>query len=113
MGRKLAYTVHVNKTEPVDPDKPDGDRYLVGTEMFERGSELPAWAAKLVGDHVYEADDSEPEPVAPNGERDATIEPPAGNASLEAWQKFARSRGLTDADLEGKSRDDLRDQFTK
>lgn len=113
MGRKLAYTVHVNRTKPVDPDKPDGEQYLVGTEIFERGSELPKWAAKLVGDHVYEADDSTPEPVAPNGERDETVEIPAGNASLEAWQEYARSQGLSDADLEGKGRDDLRDQFTK
>lgn len=111
MGRKLAYTVHVTRKAPVDADKPDGEQYIVGTEIFERGSELPAWAAKLVGDHVYEADDSTPEPVAPNGERDETVEIPAGNASLEAWQEYARSQGLTDADLEGKSRDDLRAQF--
>lgn len=113
MGRKLAYTVHVPKTEPVDQSKPDGDRYVVSTEIFERGSELPKWAAKLVGDHVYEPDDSAQEEVAPNGERDATVEPPARNASLEAWQEYARTQGLTDADLEGKHRDDLRDQFTK
>ena len=113
MGRKLAYTVHVNKFEPVDPDKPDGEQYVASTEIFERGAELPKWAAKLVGDHVYEADESEPEPVAPNGERDDIVDPPAGNASLEAWQEYARSRGLSDADLVGKSRDDLRGQFAK
>jgi len=113
MGRKLAYTVFVNKMAPVDENKPDGEKYLVETVQFTRGESLPAWAAKCVGDHVYEQDDSEPEPVAPHGERDEEVEQPAGNASLEAWQEYARSQGLTDADLDGKGRDDLREQFTK
>lgn len=34
-------------------------------------------------------------------------EAPAKNGSLEAWQKFAASKGATEADLEGKGRDDL------
>jgi hypothetical protein len=34
-------------------------------------------------------------------------QPPAKNASLEKWQEFARSKGATDADLDGVSRDDL------
>lgn len=33
---------------------------------------------------------------------------PKGNASLEAWQNYARGKGFTDDDLEGRSRDDLR-----
>jgi hypothetical protein len=42
------------------------------------------------------------------GWRKATDGAPAGNASLEAWQDFAREKGFTDEELEGKSRDDLR-----
>lgn len=42
------------------------------------------------------------------GWRAATADAPAGNAALEAWQAFAREKGFTDADLDGKSRDDLR-----
>lgn len=36
---------------------------------------------------------------------------PAGNASLEKWQEYARSQGASDADLDGVSRDDLRDRY--
>lgn len=36
---------------------------------------------------------------------------PAGNASLEDWQEFARSQGATDDDLEGKTRNDLRAEY--
>lgn len=42
------------------------------------------------------------------GWRKATEDAPAGNASLEVWQEFARTKGFTDEELEGKSRDDLR-----
>lgn len=33
---------------------------------------------------------------------------PKGNASLAAWQDYARSKGYTDADLDGMTRADLR-----
>jgi hypothetical protein len=36
---------------------------------------------------------------------------PAGNASLADWQEYARTQGATDADLDGKSRNDLRDTY--
>lgn len=39
---------------------------------------------------------------------DATPDAPAGNASLATWQEFARTKGFTDEDIDGKSRDDLR-----
>lgn len=42
------------------------------------------------------------------GWRTATAGAPAGNASLETWQEFARTKGFTEEDLDGKSRDDLR-----
>jgi hypothetical protein len=42
------------------------------------------------------------------GWREATSDAPAGNASLEVWQEFARSKGFTDEDLQDKGRDDLR-----
>ena len=72
MGRKLAYTVHVRDV--------DGDE-LVQEETFPAGAELPAWAAKIVGDHVDGTDD-EPAPVAPNGAADHMLPPqePGGPA---------------------------------
>jgi hypothetical protein len=42
------------------------------------------------------------------GWREASDDAPKGNASLEEWQDYARSKGFSDAELEGKSRDDLR-----
>jgi hypothetical protein len=42
------------------------------------------------------------------GWRAATVDAPAGNASLVEWQEFARTKGFTDDDLDGKTRDDLR-----
>lgn len=44
-----------------------------------------------------------PEPVAAVA--------PAGNAGLEEWQEYARSRGASDADLDGKTRNELREQY--
>lgn len=38
-------------------------------------------------------------------------EPPAGNASEEDWREYRRSQGYSDAELEGKSRNELRDDF--
>lgn len=37
-----------------------------------------------------------------------TVEQPAGNGSLEDWAAFAQSKGATDEDLEGKSRNEIR-----
>jgi len=42
---------------------------------------------------------------------DTSEEKPSGNAKLETWQKYARTKGATEADLEGKSRDDLRKEY--
>jgi hypothetical protein len=39
------------------------------------------------------------------------VEEPAGNAGLDEWQAYAKSKGATDEDLEGKGRNDLRDQY--
>jgi hypothetical protein len=36
---------------------------------------------------------------------------PSGNASLEAWQEYARTQGADDEHLSGKTRNDLRDEF--
>lgn len=53
---------------------------------------------------------SEPVPL-PKAITQSDDEAPAGNASLEDWQEYARSQGASDDDLEGKSRNDLRDEF--
>lgn len=42
----------------------------------------------------------------------AQLDEPAGNAALDVWQAYARSKGATDAELDGKSRDDLRTAYS-
>ena len=40
-------------------------------------------------------------------------EPPAGNASLEAWQQYALDLGRTPDEIDGLSRNQLRDLFAE
>lgn len=54
---------------------------------------------------------SEPASTEPGAGEASAVEAPAGNASLEDWQEFARSKGASDEDLEGKTRNDLRDSY--
>lgn len=42
------------------------------------------------------------------GWREPANDAPKGNASLDEWQDYARSKGFSDTDLEGRTRDDLR-----
>lgn len=42
------------------------------------------------------------------GWRQPADDAPKGNASLEDWQEYAREKGLSETDIEGASRDDLR-----
>jgi len=43
-----------------------------------------------------------------NGWRQVEEDAPKGNASLPAWQDYARSKGFTDDDIAGKTRAELR-----
>jgi len=85
VARTVTATVHVHKYE---------NGSIVDTEIVPAGGVLPEWAE--VGDHLLDAD--------PVGK-------PAGNASQEAWQDYAASQGVADGDIEGLSRDELRDKF--
>lgn len=55
-----------------------------------------------LGDHLLAEDEA--------NEAD-TSEAPAGNASLEVWQEYAKSQGASDDDLDGMSRNELREQY--
>lgn len=46
------------------------------------------------------------------GWRPATPAAPKGNASLAEWQDFAREQGMADDDIEGLTRDDLREALS-
>lgn len=84
----------------------------VDNEWYGPDSNVPADVAAKIDNPKAWAEKPEPaEPISsPEPEAPA---PPAGNASLEDWQEYARSQGATEADLEDKKRDDLRDQYGK
>ena len=42
------------------------------------------------------------------GWREATVDAPKGNATLEEWQEFALAKGLSADDIQDKTRDELR-----
>ena len=67
-----------------------------------------------VSDEKAERLGSTLKPLLPEQETQSS-EPvqPAGNASLEDWQDYARSQGASDEDLDGVSRNDLRDAYGK
>ena len=69
--------------------------------VFGPPDTVPAWAEKAIANPKAWAE-------APEPEQDAA---PAGNASTEAWQAYATSKGATAKQIEGKSRDELRAQF--
>lgn len=47
------------------------------------------------------------------GQSITSAEQPAGNASTEAWREFALAQGVSVEELDGKSRDELREQYGK
>jgi len=48
---------------------------------------------------------------AGNGAPGGALEVPAGNASQVAWREFALASGASEADVEGLTRDELRERF--
>lgn len=89
---------------------------------FYEAAILPKGLNKADAERLLELgliEDSDEEPAkgadsrdADTGDSDPSIgDVPSGNASLVAWQEFARSKGASDEDLVGKTRDQLREQF--
>lgn len=96
MGRRVTSFVHVQ-------DVAGGRDGVFGPE-----DKVPAWAVALIdNESVWGDDDGESEPEQGDDGK------PAGNASTEAWQEYAKSQGATDEELDGKSRDELRDTYGK
>lgn len=79
---------------------------LVGATL-KAGDEVPAGIE--FGDHLF--DDCDPATGTTEDSSD-TVALPAGNASTEVWQAYARSKGAADEDLAGKTRDDLRAKYS-
>jgi hypothetical protein len=87
---------------------PDGrDAYLY------QGAPVPDWATKdqlknvegMVGKRVDLIAEAEAEAEAPA--YDPAAGAPAKSAKKGDWEAYARSKGAGDADLDGKSKDDL------
>lgn len=57
--------------------------------------------------------DDDGNPLGADGEpaTGEQVEQPGGNASKADWTEYAKSKGATDADLEGKTRDEIRDAY--
>jgi len=53
----------------------------------------------------------QPEGDAPQPVVGGDVPKPAGNAGLDEWTAYARSQGATDEDLDGLSRNDVRDLY--
>jgi hypothetical protein len=78
-------------------DKAEIER-LLELGLIEESDEAPAKGA-----------DSRDADAGANGPSSGEV--PSGNASLVVWQEFARSKGAADEDLDGKTRDQLREQY--
>lgn len=79
---------------------------LRGTEVDVHDDDLARLEATGAFDELSSPDEHESLEVPVMDDR------PSGNASLEAWQEYARTLGADDAYLDGKSRNDLRDEFS-
>lgn len=89
---------------------------LVDAGHAEAVDPLPEVEAKV----YLPATDTKPDPDLPNSPQpkevtaattdgDATPEAPAGNASAATWREYALSTGVTAEQIEGLSRDEIRD----
>lgn len=68
--------------------------------FLKAGDEVPEGVS--LGDHLFAESES-----------DADDGKPAGNASLDDWQEYAKSQGASDENIDGLSRNELREQFGK
>lgn len=75
--------------------------YIDG-QAYGPDDDVPADVAKRIDNPKAWAEQPTSEPAN---------EPPAGNASLEVWQEYARSKGATEDDLQDQGRDDLRKTY--
>lgn len=73
-------------------------------------AQTAAAAAASTGAGVTEVPNDVVEAAAENA-GEPPLAMPSGNASRGEWADYARSRGATEEELEGQSRNDLRDRY--
>ena len=83
----------------------DGEVLVEGSDTGPLGLSDPG--SVVAGDTGNSADTEAA--TLPDG---TSTEPPAASASKGAWTAYARAQGATDADLDGKTRDQLRDAYS-
>ena len=91
--------VHEDDLDRFDRFNGDPDPEPQGDESGQPESPITA------PDETQSEGDPDPEPQGDESGQ------PAGNASLQTWRDWAQSKGATDADLEGLSRNEIRDQY--
>lgn len=63
-------------------------------------------------DQTIDVDERAVDAHRSQGWRPATLDAPKGNARLSEWQEFAREQGMTDRDIEGLTRGELREALS-
>lgn len=91
--------------ERVDVHGDDVERF---DSLNGEPAESPLAAAPVVEDGQP---DGQPDADALDAPAVDSTVAPKGGASLAAWRDYAATLGATDADLDGKTRDQLREQF--
>lgn len=86
----------MSDTTPAETAAPDTTGEAAPTRLTHPGS---AQTIEVAGDITN---------YLANGWRVATPKAPKGNASLGAWQAFARSQGFTEDEIAGKTKAELR-----
>lgn len=109
------------KAEKARVSNPTDQAALLGTpgptkdEMKAAKKEQKAADASseppVVVDAAAETPVEEPIELASEVAGDPPIEAPGANASRADWERYARSQGATDEDLEGLKRNDIRDKY--
>ena len=109
----------VGTPQPSDPPPseplPEGDREVVETQRATAQVPPPSEAPEPAeSPNATEATEPEDEPEGESEAEETEDEPeaeetkePAGNASKAVWVEYAKSKGATDADLEGLGRNDI------
>lgn len=100
----VAPEIHASGTGPIhpgdvhvdDPAAQDAQETALAEAVLVQNKDVPAATTAA---------------AQANDAKDTPAEAPSGSASKADWQAYARSTGASDADLDGLTRDQLRDTF--
>ncbi len=87
-----------------------GEKVDVHEDDVERFDSLNGEPAEAMPPAAPVVEDGQPDGQPDADALDGTVAP-KGGASLAAWREYAAALGAADEDLDGKTRDELREQF--